>query len=512
MTEEEIQQLRKENAELKEALAQKDQRIEELEGLLMRALLRIDEMERRLAKDSHNSSKPPSSDGLKHKPKRQQKKSKSSGGQAGHQGHTLQQVETPDEVLTHRPEQCEACRRELREIGGQIKERRQVHELPELRLRVIEHRVEAICCPACLHVTTARFPVGVDAPAQYGPKMQALAVYLSQFQLLPMERIQELCVDLLGCQLSEGTLTNWIAEAARTLGPSMLVLKRLLGWSQVNHVDETGARIKGLLHWFHVTANQWLTFYAWHRKRGQEAMNEIGILPDYRGRLIHDRWLSYDGYSCEHSVCGAHLLRDCLWVAEHDQQPWAQAMHDLLLCMLQTAEQWRARGAKAVPRAERDGLVVQYFELLQQGFAAHHQLALSPPKKQGRPKQSDAKNLLDALLKRAEQVLAFLDDLSVPFTNNLAERDLRMLKVQQKISGTFRSEKGATAFCVLRSYLSTMRKQGRSMLAALAAVFNGSPFPIAWEPGTCVVTNFSCRLSRGSFCAYLSMQSWNLLS
>jgi transposase len=488
VNEEESQQLKKENAELKEALGGKDQRIEELEGLLMSALLRIDELERRLAKDSHNSSKPPSSDGLKHKLQPRPKKSKPSGGQPGHQGRALQQVERADEVITHRPTHCEACQHELGAIAGQLRERRQIHELPELRLRVIEHQAEAICCPACQHVTAARFPVGVEAPAQYGPHMQALVVYLSHFPLLPMERIQELCLDLLGCRLSEGTLVNWIQDAARTLEPTMLHVKEVLGWSQVAHVDETGARIKGLLHWFHVTATPWLTFYAWHRKRGQEALNTIGILPDYRGRLIHDRWISYDGYSCEHSLCGAHLLRDCLWIAEHDKQPWAQTMHELLLRMLQVTDHWRESGTKAIPKAQRDELVLRYFEILTQGYVAQRariptSTALSP-KKQGRPKQTDAKNLLDALLKRAEQVLAFLDDLSVPFTNNQAERDLRMIKVQQKISGTFRSEKGATAFCVIRSYLSTMRKQGRSMLAALAAVFEGSPFSIAWEPGT----------------------------
>jgi transposase len=495
MTEEEATQLKQELIDLKqafgnlkEAVVQKDRRLEELEGLLMRALLRNDELERRLGKDSHNSHKPPSSDGLKHHLKPKPKKTKSKGGQPGHPGHTLQQGETADEIITHRPEQCEACSRELGKVAGQIKERRQIHELPELRLRVIEHRVEAIGCPACQHVTTAPFPVGVDAPAQYGPQMQALAVYLSQFQLLPMERIQELCVDLLGCALSEGTLANWIAEAARTLGPTMLILKRLLGWSHVNHVDETGARIKGFLHWFHVAATPFLTFYAWHRKRGQEAMDEIGLLPDYTGRAIHDRLSSYDHYLCAHSICGAHLLRDCLGVAEDGKHPWAQAMYELLARMCQVAELWRATGATAVPQAERDGLVLQYFEILQQGFAAHRMLAppQTPPapKKSGRRKQDDSKNLLDALLKRAEQVLAFLDDLAVPFTNNQAERDLRMIKVQQKISGTFRSDQGATAFCVIRSYLSTMRKQGRSMLASMAAVFEGSPFSIAWEPGT----------------------------
>lgn len=494
MTEEEIQQLKKENADLKEALAQKDRRIEELEGLLMRALLRIEELERRAEKDSHNSSKPPSSDGMKHTLKPRPKKSKPSGGQPGHEGHVLQQVEKPDEVITHRPERCEVCHHKLETIQGQVRERRQIQELPEVRLQVIEHRVEAVCCPACQHVTTTDFPVEVNAPAQYGPRMRALAVYLSQFQLLPMERIQEVCHDLLGCHLSEGTLANWIERAARTLEPTILILKGLLGGSQVNHVDETGARIKGLLHWFHVTATKWLTLYAWHRKRGTSAINQIGIVPDYRGRLMHDRWISYASYSCEHSLCGAHLLRDCLWIAEHDKQAWAQAMHDLLLRMLGVCHDVRARGAKALPRTQRDELVGDYFEILRQGYqeeraplppaTAPPEPSSSSPKKAGRSKQTDAKNLLDALLKRAEQVLAFLDDLSLPFTNNLAERDLRMIKVQQKISGTFRSEEGATAFCVIRSYLSTMRKQGRSMLEALTAVFEGSPFSLAWEPGT----------------------------
>ena len=268
----------------------------------------------------------------------------------------------------------------------------------------------------------------------------------------------------------------------------MQEIKRLLLAQKLDHVDETGARVKGLLHWFHVNATRWLTLYHWHRQRGQKAMDAIGILPEYTGRAIHDRLSSYDHYACAHSICGAHLLRDCLRIAEQDQQPWAQDMHDLLLRMCQITTQARAAGAYRLLQAERDELVLQYFAILEQGFAAHRIQTPSPdvpiPKKPGRCKQADAKNLLDALLARAEQVLAFLDDLSVPFSNNQAERDLRMVKVQQKISGTFRSAEGATAFCVIRSYLSTMRKQGRSMLAALAAVFEGTPFSVAWEPGT----------------------------
>jgi transposase len=493
--EEEIHRLRKENADLHEAYArlweesqQKERHIEELEGRLLSALLRIEELERRLGKDSHNSHKPPSSDGWKHQPRPHQKTSRPSGGQPGHQGHALAQVEEQDEVIVHRPAECSTCHRELAEVAGHVSERRQIHELPDLLLRVTEHRVETVCCPRCGHPTRGQFPANVRAPAQYGPRVQALVVYLSQFQLLPMERVCEVWEDLFGCALSEGTLASWVQEAARTLSPSLLILKELLLRSHIDHVDETGGRIKGILHWFHVNATAWLTFYSWHRKRGQAAMNEIGVLPNYTGRAIHDRLSSYDHYGCEHSLCGAHLLRDCVAVAEQGKQSWAQAMYELLRRMCQVAGQWRAQGATALPQAERDAFVLQYFEILRQGFATNR--ALSPPEqdparqKPGRKKQEAAKNLLDALLKRAEQVLAFLDDLSIPFTNNLAERDLRMIKIQQKISGTFRSEQGATAFCAIRSYLSTMRKQGRSMLDAMTAVFNRSPFPIAWEPGT----------------------------
>ena len=266
MTEEEANHLRQENTELREAYdqlkqesEQKDRRIEELEGLLMSALLRIEELERRLAKDSHNSNKPPSSDGLARKRSPRKKSGKSSGGQPGHQGHALQPVARPDQVITHRPTHCEVCQAELAERAGQVKERRQIHELPILRLMVTEYQVETVECPACGHLTAGTFPAGVDAPAQYGPRMQALVVYLSQFQLLPLARVSELVADLWGCLLSEGTVATWIAEAASTLEPSILLLKQWLTASRLDHVDETGIRIKGLLHWLHVTATQWLT-------------------------------------------------------------------------------------------------------------------------------------------------------------------------------------------------------------------------------------------------------------
>jgi transposase len=475
---EQIGQLEAENAALREQLA------EALEQL-SQALGRIQELEGQLAKDSHNSSKPPSSDGPGRKRRRHRPRSeKPTGGQLGHTGHTLMQVASPDEVLHHRPAVCKHCQQPLDGIAGELKERRQVHDLPEIRLMVREHQVEEVWCPRCGQASRGSFPAGVEAPAQYGPNLRALAVYLHQYQLLPQARTCELLCDLCDCQLSEGTLLGWVELAAQTLAPTVERIADCISASRLQHGDETGIRVKGKLHWLHVNSTPWLTHLAWHAKRGKQALEAIGIWPRFHGRGMHDRLASYDQYPCQHSVCCAHLLRDCLYVHEHDQQGWALEMHELLLDMYAATDEWRQRGAPCIPAIEREDWVVRYFEILAAGFAAQPPPNSEvSPKRRGRPKQSAAKNLLDDFLRRAEQALAFLDDLSRPFTNNQAERDLRMAKVQQKIAGTFRSEDGATAFCHIRSYLSTMRKQGQTMLAALAAVFAGQPFPIAWAPG-----------------------------
>jgi transposase len=483
MTEEEAQAY----AELKELLVQKERRIQELEGQLIGTLLRVEELERRLAKDSHNSSLPPSRDHGKRTPLGQRKKSKrASGGQTGHQGHMLLQAQTPDEVISHRPLSCQACHRDLRQEAGRVIERRQVHDLPELRMQVHEHQLEVICCSSCQQFTRGTFPDGVNAPVQYGPRVQALAVYLSQFQLLPVQRTCEALSDVCQAAVSQGTVLQWIAEAAKALEPTRERLKELLRLSRLQHVDETSVHVSGFVRWVHVNSTRWLTLYSWQPKRGAEGIEAVGIIPRFAGRAVHDRWTSYDRYACAHSLCGAHLIRDAIFVAEQEKQPWAQEMVDHLLHMVEVTKQWRAQGAKVLAAQVRDPLLAQYFSILASGFAAHAAQAppvsSSSPKKGGRKKQDPSKNLLDALLLRAEQVLSFVDDLSVPFTNNLAERDLRMIKVQQKVSGTFRSPEGASAFCTIRSYLSTMRKQARSMLDAMLAVFAGSPFPIAWAP------------------------------
>jgi transposase len=478
--EEELQALREENRMLKALVAE----LLPLKEQLAQANARIKELEERLAKDSRTSSKPPSTDGLARLPRSSGRASgKRPGGQAGHAGHTLAMVEQPDEVVRHRPALCRQCQADLSGVLGSVAERRQVLDVPELRLLAQEHQLETICCPHCHGITCGSFPAGVSAPVQYGPNIQALAVYLHQGQMLPTARTCETLAAITGCQIAEGTLLQWSELAAERLAPTIERIAALLIASRLQHGDETGIRIYGMLYWLHVNCTRFLTHLAWHESRGRPAMDEIGIWPRFAGRGMHDRLASYDGYECAHSICGAHLVRDCAGVAEQEHQEWASEMHDFLLDLHDACQEWRLRHLTAVPALERDDWVARYFEILAAGYAAQPPPpASSPGLRKGRPKQSKAKNLLDALLVRAEQVLALLDDLRIPFTNNQAERDLRWAKVQQKISGTFRSATGATAFCRIRSYLSTMQKQGHSMLSALTAVFHGHPLPVAWEP------------------------------
>ena len=475
---EELQALREENQNLKALVAE----LLPLKEQLAMATARIKELEERLAKDSRTSSKPPSSDGLARPPRSSRRPSgKRPGGQAGHPGHTLSQVLQPEEEVCHRPEVCSQCGEDLNGVPGTLVERRQVLDVPEIRLLAQEHQVEAIRCPSCESLNQGSFPDGVKARVQYGPNLQALAVYLHQGQLLPTARTCEALEAICGCQISEATLIQWSELAAERLAPTIERIADLIACSKLQHSDETSIRIYGMLHWLHVNCNDFLTHLAWHESRGRQAMNEIGIWPRFTGRGMHDRLAAYDGYDCDHSICGAHLLRDCKAIAEQEHQPWATDMYDFLLDLNQACQHWRKLNRAFVPAVERDEWVARYFEILAAGYSAQPP-PLPSPKSRGKPKQTPAKNLLDALMTRADQVLALLDDLRIPFTNNLAERDLRMAKVQQKISGTFRSASGATAFCRIRSYFSTMQKQGHTILSSLTAVFRGNPLPVAWGP------------------------------
>jgi transposase len=482
------EQLRKQEESFDKRLrAEQEQREQERESFpeqLSTTENHVEELRGRLGKNSHNSHKPPSSDGLGKKTHSLRKPSgRKSGGQVGHAGETRSLSEKVDRIIIHRPDHCGCSGESLAGIPGRLRERRQIHDLPKIERVVEEHQIEQVRCPHCQEENQATLPEAVKATVQYGPQVRAWAVYLNQYQLIPMDRTCQMMEEGLGCPISEGTLVNWVREASGGLEETMERIKLGLLFSKLMHTDETGIHIGKKLHWLHTNCTGFLTYLSWHAKRGREAIDAIDILPQFQNRIMRDRLSSYDTLEdCDQSVCGNHLQRDVEGIAQRTGQAWAKSMQEALETMNKMAHFWRNRGARAVPKPLRDYWVAQYFDILASGYAA--QPPPDPPmvpKRKGRPKQTPAKNLLDAFFHRADQVLAFLDDLSIPFTNNQAERDLRMVKVQQKISGTFRSPEGATCFCRIRSSLSTLCKQGHPMLASLAALFSGHPFPVAWS-------------------------------
>ncbi|HEV2459640.1 MAG TPA: IS66 family transposase, partial [Ktedonobacterales bacterium] len=469
---------------------------------LQALVARVQELEGRLTKDSHNSSKPPSSDGLARKPKSLRKKSsRKPGGQFGHRGRHLRLVAQPDSIVAHRPATCGTCQATLPPTAAAWVERRQVHELPPLRLVVTEHQIAHVRCPRCGATTRGAVPPAVRAPVQYGPRLQALAVYLVQQQFLPYARTREVLTEVFGAPLALGTLVSLVRRGAERLGRVEGQIKRRLRRAAVLHHDETGLRVVASqtkmeppapvssfpsacpsLHWTHVTSTPQLTHYALHPQRGAQALAAIGILPRFRGVSLHDGWTAYRHYRrCRHARCNAHHLRELSFVEEELHQAWAGQLKHLLQEMRTAVEQARVAGVRQLPTAQRDSFRARYEALLSAGLAGNPQPpppAGAAPRRRGRRKQSPARNLLDRLWTYEDEVLLFLDDFAVPFDNNQAERDLRMVKVQQKISGTFRSPAGAHAFCRLRSVLSTWRKQGRSALDALETLFTGQPLTL----------------------------------
>ena len=465
-----------------------ERQLKERDRVIAKLMEKIEQLQRenaelraQLGKDSHNSSKPPASDGLRKRPRSQREVGiHPTGGQSGHTGHTLKAVTTPDAVVTHRPTECQQCQCPLADTPGQVTEERQVHDLPPpIRVQVTAHHVEAVHCPQCGHTTRGSFPSTILPGVQYGPELRSVAVYLHQYHFLSMKRTVEALTDLYQVTVSEGTLAQWLHTAAAIVAPTVERIAELVRTRQQMGGDETGMRVAGKLGWLHVASTRWLTHLAWHRKRGHEAMRTIGIWPNFHGRAMHDRWASYDTFACQHRLCKAHLVRDLTFLAEMHQQSWAAAMRDLLLAMHAAAREWQALGVLRIPDDERTTWLTAYFDLLRHGYAT-----LPPtepvPQRRGKRKQHPAKNLLDVLLQRADQVLGFVEDTSEAFTNNQREHDIRMVKIHEKVSGGFRSEAGATTFCLLRSFIATLRKQGHRSFAAIRSIFYHTPLRVAW--------------------------------
>jgi transposase len=303
-------------------------------------------------------------------------------------------------------------------------------------------------------------------------------------QLLPSERTCEVLAEVLGVRVSEGTLYTTREQCFEKLEPISSEIQAAIGESPVVHFDETGMRMNGKLWWLHVACTHGLTNYFVHPKRGAVAMDEMGILPGFAGKAMHDGWKSYAGYECEHCLCNAHHLRELQFILERYEQPWAFQMSLLLVTILRQVQTAQTEGHRALPPEQRQAFKTRYQAVIDEGLAANPSLAppTDAPQKRGRPKQSLPRNLLLRLQSQQASVLGFMDDFSVPFDNNQAERDIRMMKLKQKISGCFRSEDGARMFCRIRGYLSTLRKQGQNVLDALIALFSGNPKPLLLQP------------------------------
>jgi len=429
----------------------------------------VADLRRQLGKDSSNSSKPPSSDGLKKKRRiagsLRGKSGKRSGGQVGHAGDTLKRVETPDRIERHTASVCRRCRGVLTGAMQMGVEKRQVFDLPERLIEVTEHQASIYCCAACGGETKADFPAGVAAPAQYGERIRAAAVYLNVQQLIPEDRVAQTMSDLFGAPLlCPASLTAWVSDKATALAAVTARIGELAATAPVRHLDETGFRIAGRTQWLHTVSSQSLTFYRVSEKRGAVPGDLQG------GVVVHDHFKPYYGLTgVAHAYCNAHHLRELKALIEFDAEPWARDMRDLLVEANDAVRKARPQGATALDPLALERFVARYWEAVRQGLAFHRAMPALKQRPAGRTKRRPGHNLLERLKTYKDDVLRFLHDFAVPFTNNLAEQDLRMMKVKMKISGGFRTFEGASRFASLRSVVSTARKRGWNILHTLVS-------------------------------------------
>jgi transposase len=439
---------------------------DEKDALIVALLERIEELERRLGLNSTNSGKPPSSDGVK-KPARvtnqREKTGRQSGGQRGHKGTTLQQVATPDQVIEHYPPSCSGCGGALSREQAMGHQTRQVFDLPPVVVEVTEHRAHRCWCPACGTETQAAFPAEVKATVQYGARVEALVVYFQAWQLIPEDRLAELMSDVFGVEVATSTLATMGQRKAQELAGVAAHIEQQVKAATVKHVDETGYRIAGVLQWLHVASTWLLTSYRTSAKRG-------AMWAGMQGIIVHDFWRPYlTMLGVTPALCNAHHLRELKALMEIEKEPWARTLPRFLRQACHAANLAHVHHRCLRPQLLA-WLSARYDRILAQGFAFHESLpplGTGVPTRRGRLRRRTGHNLLLRLRTHKEDTLRFLSDLSVPFTNNQAERDLRMMKVRQKISGGFRSETGAQTFATLRTVLSTARKQGWNILATL---------------------------------------------
>jgi transposase len=463
--------------ELLERLSQRDALIESLSAELGAARVRIAELEARLGQSSKNSSKPPSSDGLaKPAPRSLRKRSgRKPGGQGGHPGSTLAPVAVPDEVIAHEPGCCRGCGDDL---GGALevgREHRQVFDLPPISVRVTEHQLVARRC--CCGITTrAEAPEGVSAPVQYGPRITAIIVYLYVGQFLSKKRTAAALAELFGTPISEGTVAAMTTRAAKGLGGFLEWVRANLAAAEVVNFDETGLRVEGRLRWVHSASTGKYSLIFVHDRRGTRGMDAAGVLPEFAGVAVHDAWAPYDTYSrITHALCNAHVLRELQAVTDttpEGQWCWAQQSADALREMNQLVKDALAT---SLNRDDLDGIDATALAAAIHRYHSAALLGVEATRTRATKLMAKHHALARRLIDRQDDYLRFTLDPRVPFDNNAAEREVRMVKLRQKVSGCLRTLTGAQQFCAIRSYLATAAKHGIHFFAALTTLAEGRP-------------------------------------
>lgn len=458
-----------------EIIAQQAEQIAKLESLLAAALARIAKLEAQLKANSRTSSRPPSSDGLKKAPAFPRKKGGKKGGQSGHKGKTLEMVapSAADRLVVHPvAEQKCSCGQSLESTVPSISlERRQVFDLPPKLLQIEEHRLEVKHCPCCGEQHTGSFPSGVPAPVQYGDRVHALVSLLNVEQSMPVGRIGELFASLTGYELNENTVSTSLQRMYGKLADDESVIKEQALSSPVAHADESGARVAGKLHWAHNFVCGLFTYLFVHEKRGAQALySGQSIAQNYTGTLVHDCWASYFRLpNARHALCGAHLLRELRGLSENHGRKWAEKMHSLLMY----AYEFSSSGSSVLQAKKYKTVLSRYRQILKE---ANREEPPPEPRPKGRPKKTKGRNLLERLERYEEEVLRFTREHEVPFTNNLAERDIRPLKTKLKVSGCFRTLQGARHYARIKSFCSTAKKHGLSAYEELLNAWRGESF------------------------------------
>ncbi len=444
------------------------------QAVIVRLEERVRQLEAQVHKDSHNSNIPPSQSRPLPIKNLREKTDRLPGGQPGHRGHTLKRVDQPTRIIRSTVSRCEKCGQDLSALPAAAYQRRQVFDIPAIICEVTEYQAEKKRCP-CGHVTVASFPETVKAPVQYGLHLQTVVSLLTNLEFLSCKRISELLEQLIGYRVNESTVCTLQKKLSAKLADFEAKSKLQLSQSEILHNDETGIPIAGKLAWLHVSSNAEITHYGVDIKRGKAGMDRVGILPDFQGVSIHDGWQAYFYYGrCQHGLCNVHHLRELTFFEEEEQAKWAGWMKKLLLFAKVSVAEAKEAGRDQLDPSTLRCIARLYDRILQiDSLQGAYQQEPS-----GRYRKTKQQRCLERLGYYKLNVLAFAYDFRIPFDNNLAERDIRMMKLKQKVSGTFRSLPGAQYFARIRGYLSTVRKNGHNVFEEVYQALAGQPFQL----------------------------------